>query len=343
MQTFERFLKESLRPRPPEVRSDPVSGQVVIIATDRALRPITAEATRTRPSDEACPFCEGHETETPPEVQARRTACSRPNGPGWTIRVVPNRFPAVIPGCPGVPANQGLFRAAPANGAHEVIIECPAHLTDTFELPTTHVEALLAVYQDRLRAHARDSRLQYGMLFKNVGAPAGASLDHAHAQFLGLPFVPERVQAELAGAQAFRRTHGRCVFCEMANDHERRVLETPHFVVIAPYASRFPFEVWLLPREHQPRFEEAPRLDDLAAACQTTLRKLKAALGDPPYNYLIHTAPWNAVDIGHYHWHIEVLPRLTLVAGFEWGTGVFINPVPPEQAAACLRDIQIGD
>jgi UDPglucose--hexose-1-phosphate uridylyltransferase len=186
------------------------------------------------------------------------------------------------------------------------------------------------------------------MIFKNVGTAAGASLEHTHSQLIVTPIVPVSVAEEMTGALEFYDYRGRCIYCDMVQQElsfeKRIVLDTPHFTAICPYASRFPFETWIVPKTHSSHFENIPKpgVDDLGHVLRDVLQKLENALDAPPYNYIIHTAPFDHQELPHYHWHIEIIPRLTKVAGFEWGSGFYINPVPPEDAAAFLREVEVG-
>ena len=186
------------------------------------------------------------------------------------------------------------------------------------------------------------------MLFKNVGAAGGASLEHTHSQFIVTPIVPISVWEEMTGALEFFNYRGRCIYCDMVQQElateKRIVLDTPHFTAFCPYASRFPFETWIVPKTHSSHFENIPKpgVDDLGSVLRQVLNKLELALDSPAYNYIIHTAPFDHQELPHYHWHIEIIPRLTKVAGFEWGSGFYINPVPPEDAAAFLREVEAG-
>jgi UDPglucose--hexose-1-phosphate uridylyltransferase len=228
-----------------------------------------------------------------------------------------------------------------------VIIECPQHEKSIANLSEQQIRDIVTVYRDRLLELKRDRRLACGMLFKNVGAAAGASIEHCHAQLIGLPMVPVTVRDELSGGARFFEQHRRCIFCDLLireqAAQERIVLNSERFVALAPFASRFSFETWILPKTHCSHFENLSpaEIDDLAAILKTVLMKLDAALDRPAYNYLIHTAPLNVSPQDSYHWHLEILPCFSRVAGFEWGTGCYINPVPPEPAAAFLRETEI--
>ncbi|WP_165064624.1 galactose-1-phosphate uridylyltransferase [Paludisphaera rhizosphaerae] len=331
----------------PELRKDPIVGRWVIIAHERARRPYDFKAAgATHPRSQVCPFCEGQEGMTPPEILAYRDPGSRPNGPGWRVRVVPNRFPALQIEGELEKRGDGIYDRMAGIGAHEVIIESPRHHVSTSDLAPNEVREVLWVYRDRLVDLKRDGRLVHGMLFKNVGENAGASLEHTHSQLIATPIVPISVWEEMTGALEFYNYRGRCIYCDMVQQEtaveKRVVLDTPYFTAFCPYASRFPFETWIVPKVHESHFENipGPAVDDLSRVLHEVLVKLELALDSPAYNYIVHTAPFDHAGLPHYHWHIEVIPRLTKVAGFEWGTGFYINPVPPEQAAAFLREVE---
>ncbi len=337
-----------------QLREDVVSGRWVIIASERSKRP---DDFRPAPGAEKkegaaafCPFCEGNETKTPAEVAALRDPSSAADGPGWRVRVVPNKFPALTPGPPPLPPGPGVFPAMPGVGVHEVVIENPRHELELSDLDPDHVADVLRVIQGRVRSMEADHGLRYVQVFKNKGKEAGASLSHPHSQIVATPIVAKRIKEEAFGAERAFRSGGECVFCrilrEEAAAHERLVHDNGEFRVIAPFASRFPFEMAVFPLRHGAFFSEIEDGDfaALAEALQSTLRRLKEVLSDPPYNLVLHMGPNPALrtrgwpDLRRsYHWHFEVFPILTRVAGFEWGTGFYINPVPPETAAGFLR------
>ena len=331
----------------PELRKDPIMGRWVIIATERAKRPTDFKAEPPEPSGSFCPFCEGNEDKTPPEITSYRAPGTAPNKPGWRLRVVPNKFPAL-----GIEGNLdkrgvGVYDRMNGVGAHEVIIEAPKHHVSITELTAPQIQEVLWAYRERLADLKRDIRFNYGMVFKNVGIVAGASLEHTHSQIIVLPIAPRTVADEIRGGKQFHDYRGRCIFCDIIQQEldngERLVLDTNQFLAYEPYAARFPFETWILPKHHASRFETIERLaaEELAYCLKTTLLKIEKSLNMPAYNYIIHTTPFDLGDIEHYHWHIEIIPRLTKVAGFEWGTGFYINPVPPERAAEFLRNMQV--
>lgn len=342
-----RGVVESLQGLPmPELRKDPIVGRWVIIATERARRPVPPKADPYPPVDQ-CPFCEGHEQHTPHEILAYRSRGTRSDEPGWRVRVVPNKFPALQIEGELNKRGDGIYDRMHGIGAHEVILECPFHESTLANLTEDNIREILWVYRDRLVDLKKDPRLVYGMVFKNVGAAAGASLEHSHSQLIVTPIVPINVWEEMTGALEFFNYRGRCIYCDMvyqeASTQKRVVMESPHFLAFCPYAARFPFETWILPKIHNSHYENIQKIevDELATVLKTVLMKLEVALEKPAYNYIIHTSPFDTQSLPHYHWHIEVIPRLTRVAGFEWGTGFYINPVPPEQAAAMLQEVTV--
>lgn len=328
----------------PELRKDPVTGRWVIIATDRAKRPNDFTREHAIPKGgRFCPFCPGNEQKTPPEILAFRQHGQADDG-GWTLRVVPNKFPALRVEGDLKRQGDGMYDRMNGIGAHEVIIETPNHLATLSDLSEKHIEDVFWAFRDRILDLRKDRRLRYIMIFKNHGEAAGASLEHTHWQLIALPVVPKRVQEEVDGARQYYGYKERCIYCDIIHNEletgARVVLETDHFVVIAPYAPRFPFECWILPRRHNSHFEasEAAAYQNLAWVLRTTLRKIDRVLERPPYNCIIHSGPLQDGPMQHYHWHMEIIPKLTRVAGFEWGTGFYINPTPPEEAARFLRD-----
>jgi UDPglucose--hexose-1-phosphate uridylyltransferase len=331
----------------PELRKDPIVGRWVIIATDRAKRPVTPKSEIYLPSTGICPFCEGSEGNTPYEILSYRDRNTRPNEKGWRVRVVPNKFPALQIEGDLNKRGDGIYDKMNGIGAHEVIIECPFHEVSMAQLKEDNIREILWVYRDRLVDLKKDPRLVYGMIFKNVGAAAAASLEHSHSQLIVTPIVPINVWEEMNGSLEFFNYRGRCIYCDMIHQElsteKRIVLDTPNFVSFAPYAGRFPFETWILPKNHNSHFENIQKteVEELGTVLKTILLKMEVALDKPAYNYIIHTSPFNTPALPHYHWHIEIIPRLTRIAGFEWGTGFYINPVPPEQAAAYLRDTEV--
>jgi UDPglucose--hexose-1-phosphate uridylyltransferase len=332
----------------PELRKDPVIGRWVIISSERSKRPSDfAGKGQARRNTGLCPFCPGNEGSTPPEILVHRDPQTAPNSPGWTLRVISNKFPALTIEGELNRVGVGIFDKMNGVGAHEVIIETPNHNHDLADLEVSQVAAVLWSYRERITDLARDPRFRYVLVFKNQGEAAGASLEHSHSQLVATPVVPKRVQEELDGSKKYFEYKERCIFCDIVRQEreskERVVAENDHFICITPFAPRFPFECWLLPKYHQSHFGMTPaeRFDSLAALLGDVLRRLRTALEDPPYNYVLHTAPVMGSYDHEYHWHFEIIPKLTKVAGFEWGSGFYINPTSPEEAARYLREVQV--
>lgn len=331
----------------PQLRKDPVIGRWVIISAERGKRPSDFIVEPEKKRGGFCPFCEGNEDKTPPEVLAYRKEGSPPNGPGWRIRVVPNKYPALQIEGELNRRGEGVYDYMNGIGAHEVIIETPEHGKDLFDLDVQHIEDVWWAIRDRILDLKKDVRFRYILVFKNHGAAAGASLEHTHSQLIAMPIIPKRVMEELDGYQRYYRYKERCIFCDIIRQEKetdkRVVLENDRFIAIEPFAPRFPFETWILPKNHVLHFEDSQKVDytNLAKLFKETMMRINRALSDPPYNFIIHTSPLVHDEFFDYHWHIEIIPKLTKVAGFEWGSGFYINPTPPEDAAKFLREIDL--
>ena len=339
----------------PELRHDPIQRRWVIIATERAKRPCDfTGSTDETPNGKFCPFCEGNEHTTPPEVYAYRSNGSKPNQPGWTVRVVSNKFPALCIEGGLDREGEGIFDKMNGVGAHEVVIETPDHNLHLADQPLEHLELVLRAYQRRLNDLMGDPRFRYVLIFKNYGMTAGASLSHPHTQLIATPITPRTISMELDSAREHYMRKERCLFCDIIRQELKEgirvISQNEDFIALCPYASRFPFEVFIAPRVHHHTFANISegQIKSLAWIMKDTLTRLKVSLNDPPYNFVFHVAPntkaiakrpgyWTTIE-QDWHWHIEIMPRLTRVAGFEWGTGFYINPVPPEDAARYLRE-----
>ncbi len=329
-----------------ELRKDPIVGRWVIVAKNRAKRPHElfdgARLVRTDFARSARGMRATHRMRSRPTVLPARIATGLAGGCG----VVPNKFPALEIEGELNNRGQGMYDMMRGVGAHEVIIESPAHLVSATDLSADTLRDVFWIYRDRLLDLKKDNRLVYGMIFKNVGAAAGALLEHTHSQLIVTPIVPINVAEEIAGANQYYQYRGRCVYCDMLEQelaHEKRIVfDSPGFVAFCPYAARFPFETWIVPSQHASHYEtlSRPSAEELGRVVKQVLSKIEDALDRPAYNYIIHTAPFDTPALGHYHWHIEIIPRVTKVAGFEWGTGFYINPVPPEEAATFMRSLE---
>jgi UDPglucose--hexose-1-phosphate uridylyltransferase len=337
----------------PELRKDPVIGRWVIIATERAKRPDQFGVQPQEPPEKTCPFCEGNESQTPPEIYAIRHRNTPKNTPGWDLRVVPSISPFLRIEGELDRRGKGVYDLMNGVGAHEIIIETNQHIANMCDLSEEQIAKVFACYSDRITDLEKDKRFKYALLFKNYSWASGAgTIKHSRSQLIATPVNPKRVKEELVGAKHYYDYHERCVFCDIIRQEletkSRVILDIDGYLAITPFASRFPFEVWVLPKKHSCDFTDldpASRLS-LAAIMKKVLAKLKKGLNDPAYNYVLHTAPFRRQKVGYwksidydYHWHIEIMPRLTRVAGFEWGTGFYICPLPPEDAAKFLREV----
>jgi UDPglucose--hexose-1-phosphate uridylyltransferase len=260
---------------------------------------------------------------------------------------VPNKFPALqVEGELGR-EGLGLYDRMNGIGAHEVIIETPSHKESLAELPTKSIEDVLWAYRDRVIDLKKDLRLRYILVFKNHGAAAGATLEHSHSQLIALPVIPTSVMNEIEGCRVHYQQKERCIYCDILrqdlSEGDRIVADNPEFLCVTPFAARFPFEMWILPKRHAGYFEESHKqqFEFLAPILSESLRRMDKVLSKPAYNFVLHSSPLHEKTGDFYHWHIEIIPKLTQVAGFEWGTGFYINPVSPEEAAKALREAHV--
>jgi len=322
----------------PELRKDPILGRWVIIATERAKRPTDFSFPKEEKavSSKECPFCEGNESLTPPEVYAIREEGSKPNTPGWKIRVIPSKSPFLV-------TEGDLDRHG--NGTYDLMNGIGVR-------DLSQIEKLNETIIKRMKELKKDKRLKYVLIFKNHGNTAGGSnILHQHIQLIATPVTPKRVKEKLVGAKEYFNYKDRCIFCDMIkqelDENKRVALDVDGFVSINPYCSRFPFETWILPKKHSCDFYSMTKEDikSFSEIFQLTMIRLAKVLGDFPYNIILHTANfrrrkkkgyWETIK-KDYHWHIEIMPRLTHVAGFEWGSGFYINPTPPEEACKYIK------
>lgn len=326
-----------------ELRRDPIIGRWNIVETETPLGPEGFEKESQQASGGSCPFCSGNEAMTPPEIYVARPSGTS-NGPGWKLRVISNKFPALKIEGSLDRRGMGVFDLCNGIGAHEVIIETPDHNRQMADLSFNELAEVVKAFKARSLDLRGDKRLRYMLIFKNFGLPAGATLEHSHSQLIALPIVPKRVQEELKGAERYFEFRGRCPYCDMVSNElqedERIVCENRSFIAFCPYMSSFPFEIWILPKEHSSDFAQMKQetLMDFARILKETLSRQRLTLSDPSYNFMIHTAPIEPRERDEYHWHVELVPKLTKIAGFEWGTGFYINPTSPEFASKLLRE-----
>jgi UDPglucose--hexose-1-phosphate uridylyltransferase len=338
-----------------ELRWDPVKMHWVIIAAERGMLrkdlPVEHDV-----APESCPFCYGNEDKTPGEIFAIRPSGAA-NAPDWKVRVIPNKFPVLRIEGELKSRAYGMYDVMNGIGAHEIIIETPDHNKALADLTVQEITNVLIAYRSRLLDLRRDFRFRYLVLFKNHGFAAGASLAHSHSQLIAVPLAPPVVVTELKVCREFYDIKQRCLFCDLIEFElqigDRIVKEFNNYVIYTPYASCFPFELRLFPKQHSHDFAlmNDGQLGELAIALKDMLSRIKTALKDPAYNFILHTAPpmhprpgkpgfWSSIEYD-YHWHIELTPRITRMAGFESGTGFHINPTSPENAASFLRGTDV--
>jgi UDPglucose--hexose-1-phosphate uridylyltransferase len=333
----------------PELRKDPIIGRWVIISTERTLRPMDykIEKEKSKADLSKCPFEPGNEKMTPSEIMSYRDPKTKKDEPGWWIRVVPNKFPALKVEGELDKRGIGLYDMMNGIGAHEIVIETPNHYEEIYNIPEKGIEEILWAWRDRMIDLSKDKRFKYILVFKNKGSQAGASLEHPHSQIIALPIVPIRVSEEVKYSKQYFEYKDRCIFCDIikqeVGERKRIVEENKEFVSFIPFAPRFPFELWILPKKHASDYTQITKRDlsSLAIVLKRTLQRFIKALDDPPFNLMIHTAPLEEPNLPYYHFHIEITPRLTKVAGFEWATGFYINPTKPEDTAAYLREVEL--
>jgi len=326
-----------------QLRRDPITGRWIIVNYEKVIAPeeFSFEKVVKSNDTQTCPFCQGNERLTPPEIVAHRKI-GKPNSPGWTIRVVPNKYPALEVKGDLKKVGLGVFDKMNGIGTHEVIIDIPGHMPDIADISDSQAEEVIWSYLGRSTDLEKDSRFKYILIFRNYGKSAGASLEHPHSQLIALPIVPKRVNEELHSSLEYHHYKDRCVFCDILNqelmDKERIIDENESFILFCPFVSRFPYEMWIMPKRHESHFTSLLKeeVKPLGIILRNAMKKLKKLLNDPPYNYIIHTSPINGFEKDYYHWHIEIMPKLVNVAGFEWGSGFYVNPVPPEVAAKNL-------
>ena len=277
---------------------------------------------------------------TPPEVFALRE--NNGDKMRWSIRIVPNKYPALLRNVPEKSRLDGIYEAATAQGVHEVVIESAEHIVNMAFLSKDGFDHVLQAYRDRMRQLRGENRWRYFLLYKNQGARAGATLEHIHSQIVALPAVPKQARDEIEHNRSYFERHGHCPSCQMIEqesiDRSRLVIDDGRFVVICPFASRFAYEIWIMPKRHTAFFENGSGedLSYLAAVLREMLIRLDRTVDHLSFNYMIHTGPSDSDDDQDFHWRIEILPRVNTPAGFEWGSGYFINPVSPEAAALQL-------
>ncbi len=328
-----------------EVRRDLVKNNWVAVANDRALRPNDFPIARRGfntcgEASGSCPFCEGNEALTPPEITAWRTGEQQADTPGWLIRTIPNKFSAFSLEGQLEEKRNGIYPCYNGLGQHEVLVETPEHGVEYHSLELERIEKIISMLKERYNVLAEEPRIKYIQIYKNRGMLAGASLEHSHSQIVGLPFAPMENQ----GLPQFYKEKGRCLLCEILKQEqdkkERIIYEGESYIIICPYAPRFAYESWIVPKRHTEHFGQISPAEEKELAFLTkkfTMAMLQC-LDNPSYNFVINTAPVNVSYEPGYHWYMEVTPRLLVSAAVENATGVYINPVAPELAAGMLKE-----
>jgi UDPglucose--hexose-1-phosphate uridylyltransferase len=333
----------------PELRKDIITREWVIVAKERAKRPHDfrkhyCDRSGVPAHDPRCPFCTGNEALTPPEVMAYRGAGLPPNSEGWRVRVTPNKFAALDPTADTCRMDYGIYDRMQAAGAHEVVVETPLHNLSPASMDLRDLEHVVWAYIDRYNELKKDPRIKYILIFRNHGELAGCSLAHPHSQIVATPVIPQKMFNKVRGLAQYREYREKCAYCDILDTElasgERLVSQNGSFVVLCPFASRSPFETWIVPRSHISSFAQMNRFEviEFAEALKETLTRLDRCLSDPPYNYQIITAPIDGGRYEDFHWYLEIIPRLTTPAGLEMGTSIYINVTPPEDAARYLRE-----
>jgi len=337
----------------PEFRQNPATRQWVILSPERTSRPNCFVATSNSPvhgkqGELNCPFCPGNEHMTPPETLRVSNACVVSGNDKWSVRTFPNKYPALSYACESKTACDGFFVKLEGNGCHEVMVDTPLHFQSMHEMSDSQIHDLLFTYLNRYRKFTRLPHIRSIVLFKNAGAMAGCSIEHPHTQILASALVPSDILERLNIALQHYDKHASCLYCRMLDmelcDEKRILLETEHFVAFHPFASKSPYETWILPRRHSSCFGEATddEVYELGFLLREILRCFGEELGAFEYNYLIQSVPLDgngSVTTERYHWHAQVIPKLTMLAGFEAATGMYINPVTPETSAKTLRSV----
>ncbi len=328
-----------------EIRKDPISHTWVIISTERAKRPSDYIKNAAKEEDnqiaESCPLCQ--EAAVPPLPSDPWAGLQEEKNSQWLTRVLPNKFPALKPAVAlSQKEENSFYHSLSGTGGHEIILDSLNHRENLSSMKLSQIEAMLLTYQTRFFRWKLDHRISYVLIFKNYKRAAGASLSHPHSQVIASPIIPPRIFEELREAREYYKLQRECIFCRMIKDElklkKRLIYQNSSILIFSPYASRFPFETYIIPKKHFASLEETDRetIKNLAKAFKFLFVQLSKLLNDPPFNYMLHVSPLKTPGLLYYHWHFEVIPRLAMPAGYEFGSGIFINPTPPEEAARLL-------
>jgi UDPglucose--hexose-1-phosphate uridylyltransferase len=341
-----------------QLRHDPITGNWTIVVQDGQdvdfFRPLQSRRASAESDNDSCEFCAGHELETTSEIYALRPGGGHKNGPGWRVRVIPERYPVLQ--IHGELNNRGvgIYDIIDGIGAHELVIETPEHRRRLVDLDEQHIVDVLTAYRERTLDLKLDERFRYILIHQSPGEGSGATMHHAHGHIIATPITPLRVKEELQNAQAHYQYKERCLFCDVArqemDDRQRMVADNEAFVAFCPFASRAAFEVWIMPKRHETFFEHNHQLPALAQIVRSVLMRLRVVLSDPNYVLAVHSGPnllagkqrgyWKTLE-RDFHWHIEIMPRLRGIASFEVGSGFQVIWISPERAAVHLREAKI--
>lgn len=330
----------------PEFRKDIITDDWVIIATERAKRPedftkhIDDQVSRSR----ECPFDPGNEELTPPEIlRVDKKGNIVDKNSDWQIRIVPNKFPALVNDATTKKGFDGFYSNMGSFGMHEVVVNTPEHITSLNDLDAFQLKLMIKVYKLRIKMLKNNTKLKSIIVMLNQGVQAGASLEHSHSQIFALPLIPHKLKRELEGTKRYYKKKGKCALCYMIehekSESKRVVFENKHFIIIEPYASKGPFETWIIPKRHYSNFEEISEreIDSFTECLKLILELFDKDLQNPSFNYYIHTGPINGKPIKHFHWHFEFIPKMSIKAGFEIATGIHISITSPEASADFFR------
>jgi UDPglucose--hexose-1-phosphate uridylyltransferase len=337
-----------------ELRKDILLGRwVAVLSESRAPSEYTFTPASKHEESQRCLLCPDRERETPAEITSIRISGTFPDTPGWWVRALPSFKPLFqIEGDLGR-RGVGIYDKMNSIGANEILVECPDHTLRPEDIGPEQMKRVITLYRDRIADLEKDSRIRYVLIYKNSGKAAGEVFSHPVSYLMATPVIPKTVKDELDNAKQYFAYKERCIFCDIVREElrvgERIILESRSFVAFCPYAAQFPFESWIIPKRHSCSFQEISpdEIDDMALILTNTLKKLRRVFNEPPFNYFIHTAPnmvprrnhWHTLG-EDYHWHLEIIPRIIRTSGFEWGSGFYILPTSPENAAKYLREAE---
>jgi UDPglucose--hexose-1-phosphate uridylyltransferase len=336
-----------------ELRKDPLLGRwIAVLNEPKSPSDYGSSSSDEKEAENSCALCAGREAETGREIMSIPRDRRGGKASGWWTRVVPNFHPVFQVEGDLDRRGEGMYDRMSSIGANEIIVESPDHSLPPEDLGLEQMARVLMTYRERMTDLEKDPRLRYTLIYKNSGKEAGAIFSHPVSHLASTPVIPKRVKEELDGAKEYYVYKERCIFCDIVREElrggTRIISETRHFVNFCPYASKFPFESWVVPKRHHCAYQDitAEEIEDLAVILSSVLKKLRSAFSGLSYNYFIHSAPnriprkdhWHTLG-EDFHWHLEIMPRLLKTSGFEWGSGFYILPTSPEDAAKYLREV----